>query len=60
MNDVAHHVIDIAAVSWLVGVLMGALPHATALLTFIWVVIRLLETATVRAALRRLRQWRSD
>lgn len=59
-DDTLHHVIDSTAVAALIGTLFDVLPRATALLTFIWVLIRLCETKTVRGALRRLREWRFD
>lgn len=52
-----ENAVDVGAVATLAAVLFGALPHATAVLTFIWVLIRLSETATVRLALKRLRRW---
>lgn len=57
MNHPAEHLIDIAAVTGLLAVLLGILPHATAVLTFIWVCVRLYETATVRLLLERVRKW---
>jgi hypothetical protein len=50
---------DVSWASILLGVFLGWLPHITAILAFILVLVRLYETATVRAALERLRQWRS-
>lgn len=46
--DNIKHGIDAVAISSLVATLFGYLPAATAFLTFIWVVIRLYETATVQ------------
>lgn len=60
MNDTTHHIIDSTAVAALIGTLFDYLPRATAFLTFIWVIIRLCETHTVRMALRRLRAWCFD
>jgi len=59
MSDHATHVVDAGAVSLLLGTLFNILPHATALLTFIWVLIRLYETKTVQALLFRVKAWRS-
>lgn len=57
MNHSAQNAIDVGAMSVLGATLLGWLPQATAVLSFIWVVIRLYETATVQLALKRLRRW---
>jgi chromate transport protein ChrA len=59
MTHPIEHIVDFAALGALAGVLIGALPHVTAVLTFIWVLVRLYETATIQAALKRLKIWRS-
>lgn len=47
-----HHpietAVDVGALSILFGVFFSGLPHVTALLTFVWVLIRLYETNTVQ------------
>jgi hypothetical protein len=58
MTHPLEHVVDAGAITALAAVLFGVLPHATALLTFVWVCIRLYETKTIQAALRRIRVWR--
>jgi len=53
------HTVDGTAVLLTLGTLMDILPKATAVLTFLWVLIRLYETKTVQNALKRVRKWRS-
>lgn len=57
MNHPVQHSVDGLAISALAATLLGWLPHATVVLVFIVAVIRFFETATVRAALKRLRRW---
>ena len=54
-HDTVHHSIDFAALGILLVTLMDMLPHATAVLSFIWVLIRLYETRTVQNWIRRIR-----
>lgn len=67
MTHPIEHLIDAGAVSILIGVLFGFLSHATVVLTFLWALGRLYEmatgvkvheTKTIQAALRRIRAWR--
>jgi hypothetical protein len=49
---------DLASYAITVGTVTQLLPHVAALLTIIWWTIRILETETVRAWLRRRRDRR--
>ncbi len=52
------HVIDITSIGALVATLFGWLPHVTALLTFVWMCIRIYETRTVQRFLNRRKRGR--
>lgn len=47
---------DVMSAGIVVGTLAQMLPHIAALLTIVWTLIRILETDTVRAVLRRRRR----
>lgn len=49
------HVGDAVAVGTLAATLMSWLPSATAILTFLWVLVRLYETQTVQNLIARIR-----
>lgn len=51
--DTAKHAIDTGAIGVMLASLFDFLPHATALLSFIWICIRLYETKTVQGWLGR-------
>lgn len=53
--DVGKHVGDVGALSTVAATLFGWLPEATALLSFIWIAIRVYETKTVSDLIHRLR-----
>jgi hypothetical protein len=68
MTHPVEHAIDAGAIAILAGVFFGFLSHATIVLTFLWALGRLYEMATgqkvhetklVRAALGRVKAWRS-
>ncbi len=52
------HVIDVTSIGALVATLFGWLPHVTALLTFVWMCIRIYETKTVQRFLNRRKRGR--
>lgn len=65
MSSSLHHItnfvstdvrasMDVGAVGLLGGTYFGWLPQATAILTFVWVCIRLYETATFQRLLKRV------
>lgn len=58
-KEQAERLVNAGAIAALAATLLGWLPQATAVLTFIWAVIRLYETVIVQWALERLRRWRS-
>lgn len=47
---------DTASIGTVVATIIGWLPEATAVLSFVWMLIRLYETRTVQAIIARLRQ----
>lgn len=53
--DAGKNVLDGTAVGATAATLFGWLPEATALLSFIWIAIRIYETETVRRLLGRKR-----
>lgn len=58
LSESMKHWIDGLSISGTVAAIVGALPAATALLTFVWTLIRIYETQTVQNLLRRLRERR--
>lgn len=60
MNTNIGHATDAGAFALTVAALMGWLPAATAILSFVYVCIRISETATVHLLLKRLRRWLFD
>jgi len=52
-HDNVHHWIDFASLGVVLATLLDKLPHATALLSFIWVLIRIWETDTVQRMMHR-------
>lgn len=52
--------IDGLSISGTVAAILGALPAATAILTFVWTVIRLYETKTVQDMIQRIREKRKN
>ena len=53
LSESFKHAIDSISIAGTVGTIMGYLPDATALLTFVWVAIRLYETRTIQGWLGR-------
>ena len=53
LNESFKHAIDSISIAGTVGTIMGYLPDVTALLTFVWVAIRLYETRTIQGWLGR-------
>jgi len=53
------NLIDGLSISGTVAAIIGALPAATAILTFVWTVIRLYETKTVQDLIQRIKEKRS-
>lgn len=49
------HLIDALSITTLLGTLAEMLPHVAAVLTIAWTAIRIYETATVQAWLKRRR-----
>lgn len=54
LTDNAKHLIDAASIATLLGSLVQVLPAVASVLTIIWTVIRIYETATVQRLLGRL------
>lgn len=50
----AKPIVDCAAIGTTLSALIGYLPAATTVLSFVWVVIRLCETDTVKGLFKRL------
>lgn len=50
------HFADVASIGALIGVFMSWLPTATALVTFLWVSVRLFETDTIRSLIKWIRR----
>lgn len=48
-------VVDTLSVTTLVGTLFGLLPHIASILTIVWMLIRIWETATVQAVRKKRR-----
>lgn len=48
VHDSVFHPLDGVSIMAVIGTLLGYLPTATAVLTFIWTVIRLYETDTIQ------------
>lgn len=46
--EAAKHIADGTAITTAAATFFGLLPEATALLSFIWIAIRIYETATVQ------------
>lgn len=44
LDDVLKHLFDFLSISTLIGVLMGVLPHLTAVLVAIWTGMRIYES----------------
>jgi hypothetical protein len=71
-KDVLHHlvspetrhtigvIIDTAAVGTVIATVVGWLPQATAILTFLWAIIRLYETRTIQRWLHKKKQKRIE
>lgn len=60
MTNLPQHVkvaADALSLSAVISTLFGWLPSATALLSFVWICIRLYETETVKALIAR---WRDE
>lgn len=55
MTEQFKQVADVGAVSTLIATLFSWLPSATALVTFVWICIRLYETKTIQRLLQRRR-----
>lgn len=53
-HETAKHVADTVSVSATVAALAGWLPAAAAFFTIIWTLIRIYETKTIQALIRRL------
>lgn len=52
------HIIDMASIGALVATFFGWLPHVTAMLTLVWMCIRIYETKTVQRFLNRRKRGR--
>lgn len=52
MDDIKHFV-DTASIGAMIGAFVGWLPHISALLTVIWMALRIYETKTVQRLLGR-------
>ncbi len=52
------HIIDVTSIGALVATFFGWLPHVTAILTFVWMCIRIYETKTVQRFLNRRKRGR--
>lgn len=48
MDEQTKHIIDYLSISAVVATLLNALPHIGALLSVIWLAIRIWETSTVQ------------
>jgi formate dehydrogenase maturation protein FdhE len=60
LSDQTKHMVDTLSVGALVATFFNILPQATALLTFIWVAIRLYETKTVQRLLGKQSDQRAE
>ena len=60
LSESFKHAIDSLSIAGTAGTIMGYLPDATALLTFIWVAVRLYETHTIQVWLGRKHVATSD
>lgn len=56
MPEQAKQVVDAVSIGGTAAVLIGWLPTATAVLTFLWVAVRLWETRTVQRIIKRVRE----
>lgn len=54
--EAAKHVVDGTALGTAAATFFGFLPEATAMLSFIWIAIRIYETETVQKLLGRKKQ----
>lgn len=48
MNDIVKLALDGMSIGTIVGTFLGWLPHIAAILSVVWMAIRILETHTVR------------
>lgn len=55
--DEVKSIVDFGGIGVLIASLIHALPHITALLTLIWVCIRIYETQTARGIIASARAW---
>lgn len=55
-DETAKHVIDSLSAGTVVATFVGWLPHIAALLSVVWMLIRIIETDTVRKLINRLRE----
>tara|TARA_Y100000401_G_scaffold113667_1_gene114669 strand:- start:189 stop:371 length:183 start_codon:yes stop_codon:yes gene_type:complete len=55
-GEIAKGALDAVSVGTVAGALMGWLPPIAALLTIIWTIIRILETATVKSIVKKFRK----
>lgn len=53
MPEQIKHMLDAISVGAVISTILGILPAATAVLTFIWTLIRLYETKTVQGWLNK-------
>jgi uncharacterized membrane protein len=51
--ETAGHTADVGAVMTIVAVFMDVLPHISAIVTLLWLLIRVYETQTVQNALQK-------
>lgn len=56
MNEQEVNTIDLAAVGGVVATLAGWLPNIAAVLSIIWLLIRIIESPTVQGLIKRLRK----
>ncbi len=57
-SDLLKGAADCASISGTVAVMLGYLPQATVVLTFLWTVLRLYETVVVQNLIERFRNGR--
>ena len=52
VHETVKHFVDVVAITAIGATVVGYLPAATAIFTFLWVLIRFLETQTMREFIR--------
>jgi hypothetical protein len=56
MDDSTKHALDFASIFTAIGTLLSWLPHLAALFTIVWTGIRIYETKTVQAWVKRRKE----